>query len=87
MGRLGFGFLFAERLLEGAAQLRGRKKNKKQTQPESISPASNVTARSGNITSCQIGRLRRALSKQSSLAGLSKEGGKKQAAIRGGEKR
>lgn len=63
------------------------KKNKKQTQPGSISPASNVTARSGNITSCQIGRLRRALSKQSSLAGLSKEGGKKQAAIRGGEKR
>lgn len=80
VGRLGFGFLFAERLLEGAAQLQGGvKKTKKQ---KTNTPWVNIsglyiTARSGDITSCQIGRLRRALSKQSPLAGLSKEAGKK----------
>lgn len=88
VGRLRFAFLFAERLLEGAAQLQvGVKKSRnKNKQPGSISPASTATARSGNITACQIGRLGRALSKPLSLASLSKEGGQKQAASRGGKK-
>lgn len=40
MGRLGFGFLFAERLLEGAAQLQGGGKKKKTRQTH---PGVNIT--------------------------------------------
>lgn len=79
VGRLGFAFLLAERLLEGAAQLQGRV-NKTNTPWINIAGQDLDTprpARSGGHAGLS----------RSSLAGLGKEGGKKQAASRGGGKK